>query len=45
MYDTLKPVLEKELQEIKAAGLYKQERIITSPQAADIRANGRDVIN
>ncbi|MFM9055798.1 MAG: glycine C-acetyltransferase [Bacteroidota bacterium] len=45
MYETLKPVLEKELQEIKAAGLYKQERIITSPQAADIRANGRDVIN
>jgi glycine C-acetyltransferase len=45
MYDTLKPVLEKELQEIKSAGLFKQERIITSPQAADIRANGRDVVN
>lgn len=45
MYDTLKPVLQKELQEIKDAGLYKQERIITSPQAADIKANGKEVIN
>jgi glycine C-acetyltransferase len=45
MYDTLKPVLEKELQEIKDAGLYKQERVITSPQAADIVANGKEVIN
>lgn len=45
MYDTLKPVLEKELQEIKEAGLYKQERIITTPQGADISANGLEVIN
>lgn len=45
MYDTLKPVLEKELKEIEAAGLFKQERIITTPQAADITANGKEVIN
>ncbi len=45
MYDTLKPVLENELKEIKEAGLYKQERVITTPQGADIRANGREVIN
>ncbi len=45
MYDTLKPVLEKELEEIKAAGLYKNERIISSPQGAVIRANGKEVIN
>jgi glycine C-acetyltransferase len=45
MYDTLKPVLQKELQEIREAGLYKTERVITSPQAADITANGLDVIN
>lgn len=45
MYETLKPVLEKELAEIRSAGLFKQERIITSPQAADIVANGREVIN
>jgi len=36
MYSTLKPVLEKELNEIKEAGLYKNERIISSPQGADI---------
>ena len=45
MYDTLKPVLEKELKEIKEAGLFKQERILTTPQAADITANGKEVIN
>ncbi len=40
MYQTLKPVLEKELQEIKDAGLYKLERIITTPQSADISVTG-----
>ena len=46
MYDTLKPFLEKELAEIKAAGLFKNERIITTPQGADIKtADGKEVIN
>lgn len=45
MYSTLQPVLQKELQEIKDAGLFKQERIISSPQAADINANNKTVIN
>src|SRR6185436_4796356 len=45
MYKTLKPVLEKEIEEIKSAGLYKLERIISSPQGADIVANGKNVIN
>jgi glycine C-acetyltransferase len=45
MYDTLKPILTTELEEIKSAGLYKQERIISSPQGADIVANGKEVIN
>jgi len=36
MYQTLKPVLQKELKEIKEAGLYKNERIITTPQDAVI---------
>ncbi|MBS9522698.1 glycine C-acetyltransferase [Litoribacter ruber] len=40
MYDTLKPKLEKEIQDIKDAGLYKTERIITSPQAAEITIEG-----
>lgn len=46
MYDTLKPVLEKELADIKEAGLYKRERIIASPQGADITlTDGSEVIN
>ncbi|MEI2757985.1 MAG: glycine C-acetyltransferase [Bacteroidia bacterium] len=45
MYNTLKPVLEKELEEIKSAGLFKQERIISTPQAAAITANGKEVLN
>ncbi|HNP47540.1 MAG TPA: glycine C-acetyltransferase [Bacteroidia bacterium] len=45
MYATLKPVLEKELEEIKSAGLFKTERIISTPQGAVITANGKEVIN
>jgi len=46
MYKTLQPVLEKELDEIEKAGLYKRERIIISPQGADIRVEGgQEVIN
>src|SRR5260221_4856761 len=46
MYKKLKPVLEKELNSIREAGLYKKERIITTPQAADIKTtDGKEVIN
>ena len=46
MYETLKPALEKELAEIEAAGLYKKERVITTPQAAVIRTTeGKEVLN
>jgi glycine C-acetyltransferase len=46
MYKTLKPILEKELADIKEAGLFKSERIISSPQSADIKlADGKEVIN
>jgi len=46
MYTTLKPVLEQELAGIEEAGLYKRERIITSPQGADITVQGgKQVIN
>lgn len=46
MYTTLKPVLEHELAAIEEAGLYKRERIITSPQGADITVKGgKEVIN
>lgn len=46
MYKTLQPVLQKELADIEEAGLYKRERIITSPQGADIKvSDGKEVIN
>lgn len=46
MYQSLKEKLTKELAEIKEAGLYKEERIIASPQRADIHLNtGDEVIN
>ncbi len=46
MYKTLQPILQEELEAIKAAGLYKTERIITSPQGADITVEGgKEVIN
>ena len=38
MYGKMKEFLAKELADIKAAGLYKNERIITTPQRADIKA-------
>lgn len=46
MYKTLQSVLQKELQEIENAGLYKRERIITTPQNAEIKiSTGAQVIN
>ena len=39
MYGKLKDFLTQELANIKAAGLYKNERIITTPQRADIKVN------
>ena len=46
MYNTVKSSLQGELKDIKDAGLYKEERIITSPQAADIQTEAAgSVIN
>lgn len=46
MYGKIKEHLQKELEEIKDNGLYKKERIITSPQDAVIKINtGEEVIN
>lgn len=42
---TIQERIKKELNEITAAGLFKKERIIASPQAAVITANGKEVIN
>lgn len=46
MYGKLKDHLQKELQEIRQAGLYKEERIITSAQKAAIQVNhNKEVLN
>lgn len=45
MYQTLKPILEKELQEIESSGLFKKERVISSPQGASVIVNGKEVFN
>lgn len=46
MYGKIQQHLQKELQEIKDAGLYKSERIITSSQDAVIKiSSGQEVIN
>ncbi|MEH6764341.1 MAG: glycine C-acetyltransferase [Aequorivita antarctica] len=46
MYGKIKDHLQNELQEIKDNGLYKRERIITSPQDAEITiSTGEKVIN
>ncbi len=46
MYTKVEPALEQELKEIKASGLYKKERIIVSPQGAEIGiSTGKEVLN
>jgi glycine C-acetyltransferase len=46
MFDSLQVQLQEELQQLKASGLYKTERIIQSPQGAEIElADGTRVLN
>ncbi len=46
MYGKLKDELQQELKDIQAQGLYKDERVIMTPQGADIKVKGgKDVIN
>ncbi len=45
-YSSFQKHLQNELADIKSAGLYKNERIITSPQGAEIRVStGQEVLN
>ncbi|HWO18797.1 MAG TPA: glycine C-acetyltransferase [Kofleriaceae bacterium] len=45
MYTNAKSVFAAQLAEIERAGLWKHERTITSPQAAHITTNGKQVTN
>ncbi|MEM9928623.1 MAG: glycine C-acetyltransferase, partial [Bacteroidota bacterium] len=46
MFTTTRTPLQAEIDDIKNAGLYKEERIITTPQAAEIATtSGKEVLN
>ena len=45
MYGDLKTQLQAELDEIRAAGLYKGERVIDTPQAARVNVGEQSVLN
>ncbi len=46
MYTDFQQHLSAELQSIREAGLYKNERIITTPQSSSIRLqDGKEVLN
>lgn len=45
MYGKIKEHLQSELQTIEENGIFKRERVITSPQGAEITVNGETVLN
>ncbi len=45
MYEGAREVYAQELDAIRAAGLFKSERVISTPQAARITSNGKEVLN
>ena len=44
MYKSLKLFLEEELESVKEAGLFKKERVITSPQGAQVHVENTDEV-
>src|SRR5574342_159304 len=45
MYHEARAVLSRQLEEIRAAGTWKEERLIASPQGPEILVNGKRVLN
>src|SRR5688572_1871630 len=45
MFETARAHYSALLDEIQSAGLYKRERVITTPQGATIETSGRSVLN
>lgn len=45
MYGEIKHVLARELADIRAQGLYKEERVLQGPQGPEVRVGGRTVLN
>ena len=42
MYTNFQKHLQKEIQDIKDAGLYKEERVIVTPQSSDIEVKNQE---
>jgi glycine C-acetyltransferase len=45
MHEEARAVFRRQLDEIRAAGTWKEERLIASPQGAEILVNGKRVLN
>jgi glycine C-acetyltransferase len=45
MYGAIQSHLQGQLEEIRAAGLYKHERVIETPQSPRVEVGGREVLN
>src|SRR5574337_280771 len=45
MHEEARAALRRQLDEIRAAGTWKEERLIASPQGAEILVNGKRVLN
>ncbi len=45
MFDSAREVFRRQLDEIRAAGTFKEERVLASPQGPVVRVNDRDVLN
>ena len=45
MYEPFVKRIGEQLEEIRTAGLFKTERVIESPQGAEILVNGRKMLN
>ncbi|MBV9498378.1 MAG: glycine C-acetyltransferase [Acidobacteriaceae bacterium] len=44
MYASVEPYLEQKIRDIEAAGLFKRERLIESPQQAEVKVGGDSVL-
>src|SRR5258708_5220165 len=45
MFDPMRAILDKELEEIKDNGLWKPERVISSKQGREITVSGKQLLN
>ena len=46
MFKSVRPQIKKEIQDLRSSGLYKEERVIITPQAAAIKTDaGKEVLN